>query len=147
MSDRLKAMKARVAPREVETSIGPVLVRPLRLENLVLAGTIPLALLNKIGDLAKPSPGRSPEKVLADTMEALPGFKAVVFAAAVDPRITEEPTDDSMGWQEFSQEDLGRIFSEAIRPAVELATFPGTEEPGSGGVDAPDGEGVREAAE
>lgn len=147
MSDRLQAMKARVAPREIETSLGPVLVRPIRVENLVLAGVLPLTLVTKLQNLSH-RPGRSKDRELQDTIEALPAVKAILFAAAVDPRIGETTTDEVMGWDEFSNDDHLLIVTEALRPAAELAPFPARpEEPEPGAVDAPDGGDLRGAAE
>lgn len=142
MSERLKAMKAAVAPREIELSIGKMLVRPVKLENLVMNGRIPLTVVNKMRTTRRTESGGIR---IEDAIEMTEAIDAVVMAAAVDPRVTREATDESMGLDEIDYDDKQLIFEEASRPAAALAGFPG--EPGAGDADAPDGEGVREAAE
>lgn len=142
MSDRLQAMKRAIAPREIELSIGPMLIKPVKLENLVMAKRIPLTLVKKMDGMQRTAAGGFK---IEDAIEMAEVIGAVVMAAAADPRVTVEETEDSMALSDIPFDDQVLIFSEANRPAAALAGFPG--EPGAGGDDAPAGEGVRDAAE
>lgn len=144
MSDRLERIRQSIAPRPVETSIGEFLIKPVRLENLVMARRIPVTLVNKMAGIQRTNAGGFR---MEDAVEIAEMIDAVVLAAVMDPPVTKDGGDDSLGLIDIPWEDRVLIFTEANRPAAALAGFPGTGEPGSGGDAAPDGEGVREAAE
>lgn len=143
MSERLQRMKAAIAPREIELSIGSMLIKPVKLENLVMARRIPLTLVRKMEAVQKRTKSKGVE--LEDAMDMTEAINAVVIAAAVDPRVTEEETADSIAVHDVPFEDRVLIFTEANRPAAELAGFPG--QPDGGDAAAPGGGEVREAAE
>lgn len=142
MSDRLQAMKTALAPREVTLSIGTMLVKPVTLENLVMAKRIPLTLVRKMEGVKRTDAGGFR---IEDAVEMTDAINAVVMAAAVDPRVTETETADSIAVNDIPFEDRVVVFTEANRPAAAMAGFPG--QPGAGADPAPDGEGVRDAAE
>lgn len=142
MSERLQAMKRAIAPREIELSIGAMTIKPVKLESLVMAKRIPLTLVKRMEKMDRTAAGGFK---IEDAIEMAEVIGAVVMAAAVDPRVTPEETDDSMALTDIPFDDQVLIFTEANRPAAALAGFPG--EDGSGGDDAPAGEGVRDAAE
>jgi hypothetical protein len=135
-------MKTALAPREVTLSIGTMLVKPVTLENLVMAKRIPLTLVRKMEGVKRTTGGGFR---IEDAVEMTDAINAVVMAAAVDPRVTETETADSIAVNDIPFEDRVAIFTEANRPAAAIAPFSG--EPGAGGDIAPDGEGVRGAAE
>lgn len=144
MSERLQRIRQVIAPRPVELSIGEVLIRPVKLENLVMARRIPITLVKRMEGMQRtPAGGFRVE----DAVEMAEMIDAVVLAAVMDPPVTAEGGEDSLGLMDIPWEDRVLIFTEANRPAAALAPFPGSGEPGPGGIAAPDGEGVLQAAE
>jgi hypothetical protein len=142
MSDRLAAWKAATAPREVELSSGlTATIRPVRLENLVLSGSIPLTLLRQAQALKPRKDGTFREE---DALEMAVVIDAVVLAAVVDPPLTREGGDDSIALYDIPFADRVKLFEEANRPAAALQTFRG--QPDGDAADAPGGEDLRPAA-
>lgn len=142
-SARLLAMRARNEPREITLTQGDtMLIRPVKLQNLVMSGSIPLTLVKKMETTQRTAAGGFS---LEDAIKMTDVINAVVMAAAVDPPVTAEATDVSMGLEEIDFEDKIVIFTEANRDAADVAGFPGEHD----GRDAPEPAGgeVREAAE
>lgn len=144
MSDRLQRIRQTIAPRPVELSIGEVLIKPVKLENLVMSRRIPITLVKRMDGMQRTAAGGFK---VEDAVEMAEMIDAVVMAAMVDPRVTVDGDEDSLALLDVPWEDRVLIFTEANRPAAALAPFPGGEQPGSGDSPAPDGEGVRPEAE
>ena len=146
MSERLQKRRQALQPREITLSDGStMLIRPVRLDNLIMAKRIPLTMLKRVEALQKKSGG---QPQLEDAVEMAELIDAVVVAAAVDPRVTAEGDEDSLSLLELDWPDHVLIFEEAQKPAAALATFPERSgEPGFDPSTAPGGEGVREATE
>jgi hypothetical protein len=143
VSDRLQQWKARSAAREIELSDGlTMVIRPVRLENLVLAGRVPLTLVRQMQALKPQKDGSYRDE---DALKMADAINAVVLAAAVDPAVTRDGSDDSVALDDIPFADRVRIFEEANRPAAALQSFRG--QPDGDADPAPDGEGVRPAAE
>lgn len=146
MSDNLQQWKQAMQPREIVTSEGlPILIRPVKLQNLIMAKRIPLTVLKRAEAVHKR--GGGPTQI-EESVEMAELIDAVVMAAAVDPRITPDGGEDSIALIDLPWPDHELIYEEAQKPAAALATFP--ERPGEPGVDpvpAPDGEGIRDDAE
>ena len=147
MSDRLQQWKQATRPREIELSDGlTALIRPVRIENLVMARRIPMTLLKRVETMQRRVSAGQPQA--EDAVEMAELIDAVVLAAVVEPRVTADGDDDSIALFDIPWADRVRIFEEAQKPAAALATFPGRSgEPGGDPPAAPDGEGVRQAAE
>lgn len=142
MSDRLAAWKAATAPREVELSSGlTATIRPVRLENLVLSGSIPLTLLRQAQALKPRKDGTFREE---DALEMAVVIDAVVLAAVVDPPLTRDGGADSIALYDIPFTDRVKLFEEANRPATALQSFRG--QPTGDAADAPGGEDLRPAA-
>lgn len=142
MSDRLAAWKAATAPREVELSSGlTATIRPVRLENLVLSGSIPLTLLRQAQALKPREDGTFREE---DALEMAGVIDAVVLAAVVDPPLTRDGGADSIALYDIPFTDRVKLFEEANRPATALQSFRG--QPDGDAADAPDSEDLRPAA-
>lgn len=142
MSDRLAAWKAATAPREVELSSGlTATIRPVRLENLVLSGSIPLTLLRQAQALKPRKDGTFREE---DALEMAVVIDAVVLAAVVDPPLTRDGGADSIALYDIPFTDRVKLFEEANRPATALQSFRG--QPDGDAADAPDSEDLRPAA-
>lgn len=105
-----------------------MIVRQIDMDDLVMSGRIPMATVDEIRRIRRtPSGGFD----LKDSVKFTPLVNAVIMAAAVDPRITPQKTDRSMGLEEFSYNDKLLIFVEANQMATaELTEFPGLTEPG-----------------
>ncbi len=144
MSDRLQRIRQTIAPRPVELSIGEVLIKPVKLENLVMARRIPITLVKRMDGMQRTAAGGFK---VEDAVEMAEMIDAVVMAAMVDPKVTADGGDDSLALLDIPWDDRVLIFTEANRPASALAPFPGGEQPGSGDSSASDGEGVRPEAE
>lgn len=143
MSDRLARWKAANAPREVELSNGlTATIRPVRLENLVLSGSVPLTLLRQAQALKPRKDGLFREE---DALEMAGVIDAVVLAAVVDPPLTRDGGDESIALYDIPFADRVRLFEEANRPAAALQSFRG--QPDGDAADAPGGEDLRAAAE
>lgn len=152
MSERAQAWSARFRPREVELTEGQaagltVLVRPVRLDALVEAGTIPLPVWEGFQEARQSRrPGDRRGMFDEETLKTTRLINVVVMAAATDPRVTETGEEEGsipLNW--LSIPDRYRIFDEVLSPINGLSTFPG--EPDGSAADAPGGEDVREAAE
>ncbi len=142
MSDRLAAWKAATAPREVELSSGlTATIRPVRLENLVLSGSIPLTLLRQAQALKPREDGTFREE---DALEMAGVIDAVVLAAVVDPPLTRDGGADSIALYDIPFTDRVKLFEEANRPATALQSFRG--QPDGDAADAPGSEDLRPAA-
>ena len=142
MSDRLAAWKAATAPREVELSSGlTATIRPVRLENLVLSGSIPLTLLRQAQALKPRKDGTFREE---DALEMAVVIDAVVLAAVVDPPLTRNGGADSIALYDIPFTDRVKLFEDANRPATALQSFRG--QPDGDAADAPGGEDLRPAA-
>ena len=142
MSDRLAAWKAATAPREVELSSGlTATIRPVRLENLVLSGSIPLTLLRQAQALKPREDGTFREE---DALEMAGVIDAVVLAAVVDPPLTRDGGADSIALYDIPFTDRVKLFEEANRPATALQSFRG--QPDGDAANAPGGEDLRPAA-
>lgn len=140
MNERLQRIRQNRAPREVTLSDGStILIRPVKLQNLVMNKRIPLTLVRKMERMDRTPTGGIR---LEDAVEVTEAIDAVVMAAAVDPRITVEPTEETLGLDEIDFEDRVLIFTEANRTAAALAPFPVSGQPGSGDDAAPGSEGV-----
>lgn len=146
MSDRLRQARERRAPREITLGDGTtILIKPVKLQNLLMSKRIPLTLLKKMERMERTPAGGYR---LEDAVEVAEMFDAVVMAAAVDPRVTVEATEETRGLDEIDFDDKVLIFTEANRTAAELAPFPdGSAERDADTPDAPDGEDLRGAAE
>ena len=146
MTDRLQQWKQVLQPREIILSDGiPMLIRPVRLQNLIMAKRIPVTMLKRVEMLQKKAGGKPG---LEEAVEVAELVDAVVMAAAVDPRVTVDGGEDSIALIDLPWPDHELIFEEAQKPAAALSTFPGRPtEPGGDPAAAPDGEGVRQDAE
>lgn len=123
MSERLKAWRLALAPREVELSNGQtVLVRPVNLEDLVLDGSIPVTLGSQIKKLQKTKGGNYRQED-ADKLFAM--LEPVVLAAVVDPPVTREGDENNLALDEIWLTDRMAIFEEANRAATALKRFRG----------------------
>lgn len=143
MSDRLAEWKARLEPREVELSGGlTVLIRPVELQNLVISGRVPLTLLRQAQAIKPQKDGSYKDE---EVMKLAGLIDAVVLAAVVDPKVTEDGGEDSIALADIPYADRVRIFEEANRPAAALQNF--RQQPnGDGGV-APNSEDLRPETE
>lgn len=144
MSKRLQAWQERYRPREVILQDGanaglPVLVRPISVTALVRRGTIPLTLLNRAN---APKKSRPKGKADDDQTEII---DIAIMAAAIDPIITKERTDDSIWIEDLSLEDRLLIYGEATTATAAVEPF--RTEPAGNVPDAPDSEDLRGAAE
>lgn len=144
MTDRLQQWKQALQPREITLSEGlTMLIRPVKLQSLIMAKRIPVTVLKRAEAMQKKG-----TTGIEDAIEMNELIDAVVMAAAVDPRVTVDGGEDSIALIDLPWPDHERIYEEAQRPAAELATFPErSEEPGGDPPPAPDGEGVRPDAE
>lgn len=115
-SDRLKAMKAARRPREIELSIGKMIVKLVDIEDLVMSGRIPMTTVDEIKAIRRTPAGGFE---LGDAVKFLAVINAVVMAGAVDPRVTPQATDESMGLEDLSYDDKQAIFVECSRTAWE----------------------------
>ena len=142
MSDRLAEWRDRVAPREIALSNGlTMLVRPVRLEDLITAGTVPLTLINRAQRIKTQKDGSYKDED-ADALSK--AVNAVVLAVAVDPRVTKDGAGDSIAVDDIPFLDRLDIFQEVNRPTAAVQSFPG--EPNGSDALAPDGEDVQPAA-
>lgn len=118
---RIKKLRDKKAPRPIQISVGEVLIRPVRLENLLANGTIPITAAKKL-DAVKPDKNGNidPQAVV----EAMPVINAVVMAAMYDPPVAERGGDDVMGIDEIDYEDKMTIFAEANRAFDRTRRFP-----------------------
>lgn len=143
MEDINELWKQAYTPRRIILPSGlPVLVRPVKLESLVMAKRIPLTLVQKLQTKQPKTDGRYR---IEDRIEQIEAVNAVVIAAVVEPRVTADGADGTVCVDDIDVDDRYFIFGEANRPAATYAMFPGR--PDAGGDAAPDSEGVREAAE
>ena len=142
MSERLSQWKAATAPREVQLSNGlTATIRPVRLENLVLSGSVPLTLLRQAQALKPRKDGTFREE---DALEMAGVIDAVVMAAVVDPPLTRDGSDNSIALYDIPFTDRVKLFEEANRPATAIQPFRG--QPDGNEADAPGGEDLRTAA-
>lgn len=142
MTDRLEAWRAKVAPREIALSNGlTMLVRAVRLEDLLTAGTIPLTLISRAERIKKQKDGTYKEDDAAALSKAV---NAVVLAVAVDPKVTPDGAGDSIAVDDIPFLDRLDIFQEVNRPAAAVQSFPG--EPNGSNALTPDGEDLQPAA-
>lgn len=143
MSERLSAWQAAVAPREFTLSNGlAVLLRPVSLLNLVVAGTVPVTVLQEM-DKARQRK-HAPQDVAA-TVRMAAAIDAVVMAAVADPPITREGGPDSIPLDAIDFNDRVAIFQEVNRPAAAFGNF--REQPDGDDAAAPDGQDLRPEAE
>ena len=143
MADYLKQWKARLAPREIELSDGyKMLIRPVRLENLLMSGQIPLTLLRRMQDIQGLPDGSVPEE---EALKMVDAIDAVVLAAVAEPRVTREGGEDSIALNDIPFADRVRIFQEVNSPATVLQPFRG--QPDGDADAAPGGQDVPPAAE
>lgn len=142
MSDRLAAWRAATDPREIVLSDGlTMLIRPVKLASLVVAGTIPLTLVNRVQRIKQAKGGGYSEE---DTAAYVKAVGAVVMAVAVDPKVTKDGKGDSIAIDSMDFLDQQEIFLEVSTPTPAVETFPG--EPDGSATSAPDGEDLRDAA-
>lgn len=142
MSDKLQRIRQRTGPRDIELSIGTVTIRPVKLESLVMAKRIPLTLVKKMEGMKRTAAGGFR---IEDAIEMTEAIDAVVIAAMVDPLVTPDGGEDTLGILEIPFEDRVLIFTEANAPAAAYANFPGGQP--AGGTAGHDGEDVRPPAE
>ncbi len=143
MSKYLTQWKVRSAPREIELSDGyRMLIRPVRLENLVMNGQIPLTLLRQMQAIRPRGDGSVPEE---EALKMVDAIDAVVLAAVVDPPVTRAGGEDSVALADIPFADRVRIFQEVNAPATALQSFRG--QPDGDADAAPRGEDVPPAAE
>lgn len=109
-SARLAQWKKALQPIEVELSAGTMLVRPVKLESLVIAGQIPLTLAKALAEVKTSitSPDDVDEETLAVMTEA---FNAVTIAAAIDPPVTRDGDENSLAVDDIPLADRMQIFS------------------------------------
>ena len=142
MSDYLTQWKARVAPREIELSDGyKMLIRPVRLENLLMSGQIPLTLLRQVQDIKPGADGTVPEE---EALKMVDAIDAVVLAAVAEPRVTREGGEDSIAIADIPFIDRVKIFQE-VNSAATLQPFRG--QPDGDADAAPGGQDLPPAAE
>jgi hypothetical protein len=123
VSDRLQARKALVAPREIELSDGgTVLVRPVKIENLLINRTIPVTLMRQMQAVKPNKDGTYKEE---DAIKMAEAIDAVFMAAVVDPKVTREGGDDSAALDDFAFSDRVKVFEEVNRPSAALQSFRG----------------------
>ncbi len=143
MSARLQQWKERRAPRELTLSDGlTVLIRPVRIENLVLNGKVPITLVREMQKVQTDADGRYRDE---DALRLTDVIDAVVMAAVVDPCVTRDGGEDSIALDDILYTDRVRIFEEVNAPAAALQSF--REQPDGDGADAPGGEDLRPEAE
>lgn len=143
-STHLAQWKAALRPRELQLSIGPVLIRPVQLDSLVANGSIPLPLLQKIDRI---QPRQDGTFGYEDLLVLAPAVNAVALACVVDPPLTEHGDDNSIAVHDIPMADRLIIFEEASKTTTSYAPFPGAGEPDSGDAAVSDGGEVRDATE
>lgn len=119
----LAQWKERTRPRELELSDGfRVRIRPARVENLVISGTIPQTLLREMQAVDPQDDGTYSDE---DVQKMLPVIDAVVLAVVIDPPVTREWDEDSdaIALDDIPFVDKVTIFQEVNRPATELQSF------------------------
>lgn len=143
MSDRLAAWRAATDPREIVLSGGlTMLIRPVKLASLVVAGTIPLTLVNRVQRIKQAKGGGYSEE---DTAAYVKAVGAVVMAVAVDPKVTADGSGDSIPLERIDFLDQQEIFLQVSGPARSLDSFRG--EPDGDDTPAPNSEDLRPETE
>jgi len=139
-----------VEPRVFETSQGPVLLRPVGLETLVLNGELPFTVLQDLDD-ARAKTDKPAKKKRDDGEDAVELIKltrsmdAVVVAAVVSPKLSLEPEDGAILIHNVDAAVRQEIFVEVNRPVERLKRFP--KEPAGSADSSRSGDGVPPAAE
>jgi hypothetical protein len=113
----------REAARETETTFNirglPVRVQKIEIHNLALEGSIPLPLLATL----EKSGGKLGE-MTTDQMQGVDRMaRTVVKAAAVEPRVADKPSKDSMGVDELTAAERFEIFSWCLSGVRALEAF------------------------
>lgn len=122
-SERLAAIRAARLPVRVVLNDGTtVLVRRVRLKDLVIEGAIPLTLVD---EMAAQKGARKKGSNLEEMKKLMPLLDAVALAAVVDPPIAREADEDHLGLGELSPDEKMLIFDEVNRAAEELRPFRG----------------------
>lgn len=147
MSDIVAGWKGRYKPRPIVLSNGEtIVVRPVSVEALAAAGTIPLTLFGIGDDEPKKAAKKKNARLDPDALEMV---HAVIMAAAVEPRVTAMGTaegEDSIPLDYILLADRYFLFTEITEAASSaLATF--RPEPDGATADAPDSEDLRQATE
>ena len=150
MSDRLAAWRQRLEPREIQLSDGlTMLIRPVRVDALVMNGTIPLHVWNEAEAarlaLREKEPQRGGNFFSEQSVAFTPVVNAVVMAAALDPAVTADGAGDSIPIDAIPLSDRYLIMDAARQWTAALGPFRG--EPGGDAGDARDSEDVRVSAE
>ena len=110
-----------MAPREIELSDGgTVLVRPVKMENLLINRTIPVTLMRQMQAVKPNKDGTYKEE---DAIKMAEAIDAVFLAAVVDPKVTRDGGEDSVALDDFAFSDRVRVFEEVNRPAAALQSF------------------------
>lgn len=140
-----------VAPRVFETSQGPVLLRPVGMETLVINGELPYTILQELDEARPAKSGKQPKKKKSEDEEAAEIIKltramdAVVVAAVVAPKMSLEPEPGAILIHNVDAAVRQEIFAEVNRPIQRLKRFP--EEPAGNPEPPRPGGGISPAAE
>lgn len=144
----VQAWRERLEPRLVTLDGGlTVLIRPVKMESLVIRGTIPLTIFHESQAATQQRRGKQAKGIDADFLKMMPAMHAVIMAAAVCPRIAEEEALEQgvISIHDIPLSDRLLLFEEANRAATALRPFRG--QPGGDDDAAPDGDDVQPAAE
>lgn len=142
MSDRLAAWREATAPREIDLGEGlTVLVRRVRLQDLIAAGTIPITLIDDAAAAQKRARKRGGRAAVEDTRQVLSMIDAVVLAVVIDPPLAVVADDDHLALEALSPDQRMRIFEAVNSEAAALRPFrgqpDGDEAAARGGDDVP----------
>jgi hypothetical protein len=149
MSKHLERVRQRLeelnATEEIELSgIGLVEIKShVRLEDLALAGHIPVTLLTELQNLSKKAQ-KNPAKAGDALAKMTPALDAVAIAAFVDPPVTKDGDADSLAVGDIPPSDKLAVFMRVNREAAALQPF--RLEGGQSNGIAHSGDGVQPAA-
>ena len=141
MSERLAAWRKATAPREIDLGDGlTVLVRRVRLQDLIVTGSVPVTLIDDAAAAQKrlTKKGRA---TADDTRQILPMIDAVVLAVVIDPPLALVADDDHLALESISPDQRMKIFEAVNSEAAALRPFrgqpDGDEAAARGGDDVP----------
>lgn len=130
MSALAEWRKTRQATLQLESGLA-VTVKKVGLLDLAARGQVPTPLVDSVMALIQQAGSNTnPMSDLDGISQYGPVIDLVVMAAATSPKITEEPTDTTVGIQELGMLDKITIFNWTQSEGVSLTPFP--VEPGPG---------------